>query len=134
MTDMLMWCCEGSYSSIGTNLFLASQLKSSGVDVVVLFDGEALVALAENNFGYEPNPLLKNYAKTIEENMKAMGMPTEPEAHFKAAIEAKVPMYACGGWAGFLGVAQKLPAGITVLDIPDVVKLIAESKKISGGF
>jgi hypothetical protein len=133
MAEMLMWCCEGSFSSIGTNLFLATQFKNAGVDVAILFDMEALVALAENKFGYEPAPLLKSYAKTIEKNMTAMGMPTDPAAHLKTAIDAGVPLFACGGWAGFLGVGSKLPAGIKVLDIPSVVKLITVAKRITGG-
>lgn len=134
MPDLLMWTCEGSFASIGTNLFLATQLKNSGVDVVILFDGEALAAIAENNVGYEPTPLLKKHAETIEQNLKKMGMPSEPEEVLKIAVAAKVPLYACAGWAGFLDVAQKLPADIKLLEIPDVVKLIADSKRISGGF
>jgi|SRR4030042_4058875 predicted peroxiredoxin len=133
MNETIMWCCEGSFSSIGTNLFLATQLKNSGVDVAILFDVEALVALAENKFGYEPAPLLKSYAQTIEKNMKNMGIPTDPLEHFKAAIGAGVPLYACGGWVGFLGVASKLPTGIKLLEIPEVVKLLAGAKKVFGG-
>lgn len=133
MAEMLIWCCEGSFSSIGTNLFLATQLKGAGVDVAILFDTEALVALAERKFGYEPTPLLKPYEATIQKNMKAIGLPTEVAEHLKAARAAGVPIYACAGWAGFLGVAQKLPAEIKVMEIPDVVKLLAQAKRIIGG-
>ena len=133
MAEMLIWCCEGSFSSIGTNLFLATQLKGAGVDIAILFDTEALVALAEKKFGYEPAPLLKPYEATIQKNMKAIGFSTEVAEYLKAATAAGVPMYACAGWAGFLGVAQKLPAEIKVMEIPDVVKFLAQAKRIIGG-
>lgn len=133
MAEMLLWCCEGSFSSIGTNLFLATQLKGAGVDVAILFDVEALAALAERKFGYEPAPLLKPYEATIQKNIRAMGLPTEAAEYLKAAAAAGVPLYACAGWAGFLGVAQKLPAEIKVMEIPDVVKLLAQAKRIAGG-
>jgi peroxiredoxin family protein len=133
MAEMLIWCCEGSFSSIGTNLFLATQLRGAGVDVAILFDTEALVALAERKFGYEPTPLLKRHEATIQKNMKAVGFSTEVAEYLKAAAAARVPLYACAGWAGFLGVAQKLPAEIKVIEIAEVVKLLAQAKRITGG-
>ena len=134
MAEMLFWCTQGSFPSIGTNLFLATQLKGAGVDVAILFDGEALVGLAERESGFEAVPLMKPYEATIRKNMKAMGISDEVAEHLKAAVAAGVPLYACAGWAGFLGVAQKLPAEIKAMDIPDVVKLIAGAKRIAGGF
>lgn len=64
--------------------------------------------------------------------MKKMGFSADPAEFLKAAAAAGVPMYACAGWAGFLGVAGKLPPGIKVMEIPDVAKLVAEAKRITG--
>lgn len=133
MPEMLLWCCGGSTSSIGTNLFVGTQLKGAGVDIAILFDTEALAALAERKFGYESTPLLKPYEATIPKNMKAMGLSSEVMEHLRAAAAAGVPMYACAGWAGFLGVATKLPGEIKLMAIPDVVKLLAQAKRIVGG-
>lgn len=133
MAEMLIWCCQGSFSSIGTNLFLATQLKGAGVDIAILFDTEALAALAERKFGYEPTPLLKPYEATIQKNMKGIGFSTDVAEYLKGAKAAGIPMYACAGWAGFLGVAQKLPAEVKLMEIPDVVKLLAQAKRIIGG-
>jgi hypothetical protein len=42
-------------------------------------------------------------------------------------------LYACGGWCDFLGLRGKLPPGIEVKETPEVIKLLAEAKRIIGG-
>jgi peroxiredoxin family protein len=131
MAEVLFWQSNGYHNSIGSALFIAAQLKSQGVDVAVVFVAEALAALAERKF--EPCPALAKYATTIEENMKKMGFPTNAIDYVKQAKSAGIPLYAAGIWSDLLGVRGKLPAEIQVMENPDVVKLIAEAKKIIGG-
>jgi len=67
---------------------------------------------------YDLPAMLQPYAETIKKNLAAAGIPTDPAAWPALVKAAGVPMYACGGWAGWLGVADKLPAGIEVNQAP----------------
>ena len=131
MAEVLIWQANGYLNSMTTALFTAAQLKGMGVDVAVLFDEEAIAALAEQKFDVAP-PLAK-YATTIIENVKKMGLPTDTMDYVKQCKAAGVPLYACAGWCDFLGVREKLPPEIQAMEIPDVMKLTAEAKRIIGG-
>lgn len=131
MAEVLFWQDNGYLDSMGTALFIAVQLKGLGVDVAILFDEASIAALAEKKF--EPCPALAKHASTMSENMKKMGFSTDVMDFVKQAKSAGVPLYACGGWCDFLGVRGKLPPEISVLEIPAVIKLIAEAKKVIGG-
>jgi len=126
----VFWICEGTYSSIATSLIFARSFKLAGVDVEVIFDEEALVALAEKK--YDLPAMLQPYAETIKKNLAAAGIPTDPAAWPALVKAAGVPMYACGGWAGWLGVADKLPAGIEVKPGAWVVAELAAAAKVIG--
>jgi len=62
-----------------------------------------------------------------------MGLPTDAMGYLKQCKSISVPLYAYAGWCGFLGVRGKLPPEIQVIEIPDVMKLVAEVKRIIGG-
>jgi peroxiredoxin family protein len=119
-------------SSIATSLVIATQLKTLGQDVAVFFDWEALVALVEKKLA--PAPILMPYAATMMENMPKMGFPADPMEFLKGAKAAGVPLYTCAVTAGLLGIADKLPPEIEAMEMPSVMKLLAEAKKVIGGF
>ena len=131
MADVVFWQSNGYLNSMGPVFYDAVELKKLGVDVAIFFQGEAIAALAEGKC--EWSPALAKYATTIEENMKKMGFPSEPADYLKMCKAAGVPLYGSGGWSDLLGVREKLPPEIQVLEIPEAEKLIAEARNIIGG-
>jgi predicted peroxiredoxin len=131
MAEVLIWQSDGYLNSIATALFTAAQLKGLGVDVAVVFDEAAIAALAEKKF--DPSPALAKYAATIFGTLNKMGMSTDPMDYLKQCKSAGVPLYACGGWCDFLGLRAKVPPEIQVMEIPEIMKLTAEAKRIIGG-
>ena len=83
MAEVVIWQSDGYLNSICTALFTAAQLKDHGVDVAVMFDEAAATALADNKFDISP-PLAK-HAQTIMENLKKMGLSTDPMDYVKPA-------------------------------------------------
>ncbi len=130
MAEVLFLQANGTLNSMTTALFTAVQVKGMGVDVAMVFDQEALAALAEKKF--EPSPPLAKYITTIGENLQKMGLSTDVMDYVKQAKSAGIPLYACGGWADLLGVRGKLPPEVQVLEIPDVMKLVAQAKRTIG--
>lgn len=131
MPEILIICPENKESII-VSLIEASQLKSGGADVAVFIEWGALIAFAEKKFEYSPP--IKRYAATLEKNLKKMGYSTEPMDYLKTAKDAGVPMYGCVVEATTLGIKDKLPAEIQLLELPDSTKLLVEAKKVIGGF
>ena len=133
MAETVIICsAASSMTSISLNVFTAMQLKGMGQDVALFFDWEALVALADKKF--QLSPILAPHQAEMMKNMQAAGFPTDPLEFLKGAKAAGVPIYTCAGTVGFLGIADKVPAEIQPLEIPDVMKLLAEAKKVIGGF
>lgn len=128
MAETLILCDQGASNTIGSSLSVATMLKGEGVDVAVLFAMEALIAFAERRFGLPP--LMATYAETMIENAKKMGMPIDTMEMLNMAKGAGVPVYACGGWTDMLGVRDKLPPEMEVVEMADTVKLMAEAKKV----
>ena len=131
MAEIVIYQSDGYFNSIATGLFAAAQLKGLGVDVAVVFDEAAIAALAQKKFDNSP-PLAK-HTGTIMANANKMGMPIDGMDYVKQAKSAGVPLYACGGWSDLLDVRGKLPPEIEVKEIPEVIKLLAEAKKVIGG-
>ena len=126
--------CSGAHSlsSIAGSLGTAIQLKGLGQDVAVLLDWEALVAVVDKKL--EPAPILAPYAATLMENMKKAGYPEDPLDFLKGAKAAGVPIYTCADTVGALGIAAKLPPEVQPLEPAKLFKLLAEAKKVIGGF
>jgi predicted peroxiredoxin len=131
MAELLFWQNSGYADSLNTALFVATQLKSQGTDVTVLFDEAATAALAAGKF--DISPPLSDDTKTLEANVTKMGMSMDPMDYLKQAKSAGVSLVACAGWCDFLGVREKIPTEVQVMEMPDVFKLIAEAKRIIGG-
>jgi peroxiredoxin family protein len=134
MAETVIMCSGAhSFSSVGTSLTVAIQLKGAGQDVAVFLDWEALVAVVDKKL--EPAPILAPYAATMVKNAKKAGFPEDPMDFLKGAKAAGVPIYSCAMTVGLLGIAAKLPPEIQPLEFPgEVVKLFAEAKKVIGGF
>jgi len=128
MADTLIFCAQGYANSISVSLALANVFKGQGVDVALLFSMEALVAFAERRFVF--SPLVARYAETVTENTKKMGMSADPMETLKRATGAGAPIYACGFWADLLGVRDKLPPEMEIVEMADMLKLFAEAKKV----
>lgn len=131
MAELLIWQANGYRNSVATALCTAAELKSLGIDVAVVFDEASIAALAERKF--EVSPPLAKYATTIEENLKKMGYSVDAMDYLKQVKSAGVPLYACAAWCDFLGVRGKLPPEIQVIESPEIMKLVAEAKRIIGG-
>ncbi|MEE8471088.1 MAG: hypothetical protein V3S51_07145 [Dehalococcoidia bacterium] len=127
MAQFLIMCSQGTQTSINGALFTAIQLKDMGVDAVVEFGQESLVALAEKVFML--SPLLSTYAQTLITNSKEMGYPTDPLATLKLAKALGVSVYTAEPWVEVLGIRDKLPEEIEILSLAETMKLIAESEK-----
>ncbi|MFC2045681.1 hypothetical protein ACFLUH_03280 [Chloroflexota bacterium] len=65
--------------------------------------------------------------------MKKMGFSTEPADDLKMCQDAGVPVYGSGTWSDLLGVRDKLPAGLQVMEIAEAEKLMADARNIIGG-
>jgi len=128
MAETLIFCAQGYANSISVSLGLANMFKGQGVDVAVLFSMEALVAFAERRFVF--SPLVAKYAETVIENTEKMGMSTDPMETLKRAKGAGGRIYACGFWADLLGVRDKLPPDMEIVEIADMLKLFTEAKKV----
>lgn len=131
MAELLFWQTSGYVNSLNTALAIAIQLRGQGMDVAVLFDEAAIRALAEGKF--DPSPELADRFAAIAENVQRAGWPVNPMEYVNQAQSAGVKLYGCGGWCDFLGVRDKVPPQIQILEIPDVVQLVGEAKRIAGG-
>ena len=83
---------------------------------------------------FQLSPILAPHQAKMMKNMKAAGFPTDPTELLKGAKAAGIPIYTCAGTVRFLDIAGELPPEIQPLDIPEVMKLLAEAKKVIGGF
>ena len=124
--------CPGDRESMVVSLHEASQLKGGGADVAVFFEWGALIAFAERKFEFSPS--VARYAATMEENAKKMGLATDPMDNLKTAKAAGIPTYGCAVEAALLGIREKVPPEIQLMELPDSTKLLAEAKKVIGGF
>ena len=128
MIDVLFWQTTGYRDSIQTSLSVARSLTNMKIEVGVLFDKAALLALTSDEF--ETSPELADYETTIEMNLERIGLPTAMADYLEAARAAGVFLYACGGWCDFLDIKGPLPKYIEVKGLQDSVRLIAEAKKV----
>lgn len=132
--DVLLIAKDGSLNSILTNVMLAMDAKQAGADAGVLFSEEALAALMDKKF-YEMPEGLKKHSKEIADNAAKAGLPLpkEPADVVNMAAGAGLPMFACPAWGLLLGVAGKIPAEITLLDVPTALKEISAAGKVVAG-
>ena len=130
--DILMICKDGFKQSVIANLATAVALKKKGLDVVLMFTQEALVALAEQNFPYQG--LLEHYAKVIEETIGAMGFSADPLKLLNAADDMGVNIISCPIWAEVAESKNNIPPQIRIVKMDELFDLLFRAKKIMGSF
>ena len=113
-------------------MVVATGLKNMGEDVAILFDQEALLAVAQNS--KEWAPLMQPHATALSEAFHKLGFPPDVSGYLKMAVTAGVPLYSCPGWAAIIGEVAKLPPEVQVIPTrEDFIRLYADAKKVIGG-
>lgn len=130
--DLFIVSRDGSKQSLVANLALAVWSKQQGQDVVLMYDQEAMIAMAENNFQY--TGLLKPYAEDMERIIGGMGFPTDPIANLRMAKAMGVEIVTCQLWAGVARTKNEIPEEIKVVEIDEIFAMIASAEKIMGNF
>jgi hypothetical protein len=130
--DMFIISRDGSKQSILANLATALALKGQGQEVVLMYDQEAMIALAEKNFDY--TGLVGKYASATENVISSCGVSTDPFILLKAAKDAGIDVITCALWAGVAGSRNQIPSELRVVELDELFHLIADSKKIMGSF
>ena len=130
--DIFIVSRDGSKQSIVANLATAIALRGQGLSVTVMYDQEAMIALAEKNFAY--SGLVKNYQSATDKIISEMGFSTDPMALLKIAKDSGVDIITCPIWAGVAGTKNKIPSEVRVVELGELFTAIAESKKIMGSF
>ena len=130
--DIFIISRDGSKQSIIANLSAAMAFRQQGLDVTLMYDQDAMIALAENKFQY--HGIIEGYQDAIEKTIGDMGFPTDPMVLLKMAGEAGVEVITCGVWAAVAGTKNELPSEIKVVELPDLFQMIAQAKKIMGTF
>lgn len=125
---------------IGT-LLVARDARHAGRTVAVVVTGEALAAVAGGTFGW-PRELAGQTMRTglADRGGKDLGLPLlakgegrqlDPKGLLAATIADGVVVHACPVWSALLGLATP-PSGLTALDRPGFVRLLAEAGKVIG--
>ncbi|MDY6861672.1 MAG: hypothetical protein SV062_01630 [Thermodesulfobacteriota bacterium] len=132
MIDLLIICRDALLHSYLANLSLAIFGKESGMNVEVMFTQEAAVALVNKN--YRISPLLEPYLNKIEELKKKFDFPEDLIGLIEKADKTGVKMFTCTIWSVHMGIREKLPKEIDILEISEVLGKIKDAKKILGTF
>jgi predicted peroxiredoxin len=130
--DIFIVSRDGSKQSIIANLATAIALRGQGLSVTMMYDQDAMIALAERKFTY--SGLVENYQSATDKVINEMGFATDPMALLKMAKDSGVDIITCPIWAGVARTKNKIPSEVRVVELGELFKAIAESKKIMGGF
>lgn len=139
--DLMLICKDGLASSLLTNLVVASEARKSGVNVGVLFTGEALAAVCGGVFLWPRGLQEQELRYQMSDNAKEAGIPTwgrgqwrqvDPYGMLSKAIEAGVTMFACPVWTGLLGLKGGLPSGVKTLGYADMLDALRSTKTVIG--
>lgn len=131
-------CRDASAPAVISNLLLAMEASKSGLRTGVLFTEEAVVAMCQGVFDW-PRQLEKQPLRlAMADNAAALGIPTmggKGEARqidvrqlVARAAEAGVPLYASAVWLRLTGLQDRLPTGITVLDMAAAIEMLRQSR------
>jgi len=140
--DLLLICRDALASSLVDNLLLAIEAKKNGAEAAVLFTQEALAGISgDGTFGWprelsgqERRYRVADTAAKLE--LPIMGSGQARQLDYRQVLEkaqqADVPMYASSTWVEFLGLNDRLPAGISVIESPALLKMVMDVKTIIG--
>ena len=132
MADLLIIIRDGLINSYAGSLASAMLAKQDGMDVEVLFVQEAIVALADKNF--RMSPALEKYQGKVEDALTGFGLSGNPLEIVKAVKQAGVPMFTCPIWTEQMGVKEKIPEEIEIIDISELMGKIKSAQRIVGTF
>lgn len=139
--DMLLICRDASASSLVSNCMLAMRERERGLQAGILFTSEALAALARGTFLWPRELQEAEVRLAMADNGKKAGLPITGRGEARQldiwqilnqAKESGVPMYASSFWVDLIGLQNKLPQGVKVLDTETARKLFTETKSIIG--
>ena len=132
MYDLLIVCKEpysnSLFGCIGTAVVSTKQENSK---VALMLTQEAVIALSEKKFVLAP--LLKNYADNLSAIYEQFEFPEDPAEMITMAVNAGVKVFTCEIWASLTS-SGSLPSALDIIPVTELIKIIAESKKILGSF
>jgi len=140
--DLVFVCREAVEDSLLANVAAAIEAKEKGLDVGVLFTGEALWALAGESFRWSPLFQGRSMRAQISRNATARGIeighPKDPRwtdrnRLLDSAAGKGVHLLACPVWASLLGIEEEIPDRLTPLDRDSLLQEL-QGAKVIGGF
>ena len=141
--DILLICRDALGNSVIANLALALDARRRGRRAAVLFTEEALAALAGESFGWSPLFRSRPARITISRGASAMGVPVAAERDDRwtdfprllaAAHEAGVELLACPIWSQILGLDDRLPVEVSVMESTEALERLMDERRVIGGF
>ena len=132
MKDIFVISKDGEKQSIIANLATSIALKQAGLDVVLMFTQEAMVALAAENFEFRG--LLEGYSGVIEKTITEMGFPAEPLKLLEMACSLGIRVITCPIWARVAESKNEIPSGIEIVEMEELFGFISRADKIMGSF
>jgi peroxiredoxin family protein len=140
--DVVFVCRQAVEDSLLANIAAAMEAKEAGLDVGVLFTGEALWALAEESYRWSPLFQGRRIRSRISKNATGMGIEighpkdarwTDRDRLLESAAGKGVQLLACPVWASLLGIEEEIPDRLTRLDRDSLLQEL-RSAKVIGGF
>ncbi len=139
--DCLFIVRDALASALVGALVVAREAHRAGRAVGIVITGEALAAVAGGTFGW-PRELAGQSMRLglADRGGQELGLPLlakgearqlDPKGLLAVTIADGVPVYACPVWSTLLGLATP-PAGLTAIDRPGLVRLLAEAGKVVG--
>ena len=132
MIDIFIVSRDESKQSIVACLGTAIALRQKGLAVTLMYEHNAMIALAERRFEY--TGLLESYADATEKAISDHGFPTEPMELLKIAKEAGVDIISCPIWTAVAKSRNVLPSELRIVELNELFDIIAGAKKILGSF
>ena len=139
--DVLFICRDGRVDSLLSSLYLAREMKGTGLNVAVLFAGEALQAVCGEAMLWPRGLQEQPVRLTMADRAKAMGLPVvgrsdgrqiDRRGLLTMAREANIKMFACAPWVSLLALEKKLPRGVKAADEATTVQMLSEAKRVIG--
>jgi len=132
LIDIFIVSRDESKQSIIGCLGTAIALRQKGLAVTLMYEQNAMVALAERKFEY--TGLLESYADITERAISDHGFPSEPMELLKIAKDVGVDIISCPIWTDVARSRNVLPSELRIVELDELFTIIASAKKILGSF
>jgi peroxiredoxin family protein len=139
--DVVFVCRQAVEDSLLANIAAAMEAKEAGLDVGVLFTGEALWALAEESYRWSPLFQGRRIRSRISKNATGMGIEighpkdarwTDRDRLLESAVDRGVRLLACPLWSSFLGIQDDIPDRLTLPGRDEWLEELQRAKVIGG--